>query len=133
MYIFVGLHAKYWIFCVLLEINSSSARSQIQVPGIAGSSPSTVRTVNDAVFVQALNKLQNQTILGHGDPARATLLYRVPQKSAWTVTLISLINVEPMITNFEKLHPPQNENPPSTLIDFLDFSTIHSLFIRVMY
>ena len=48
-------------------------------------------------------------------------------------TLISLINVEPTITDFEKFHPPQNKNPPSTFIDFLDFSTLHSSFIRVMY
>ena len=29
-------------------------------------------------------------------------------------TLISLINVEPTLTDFEKFHPPQNKNPPST-------------------
>ena len=45
-------------------------------------------------------------------------------------TLISLINVEPTLTDFEKFHPPQNKNPPSTFIDFLDFSTLHSSFIR---
>ena len=28
-------------------------------------------------------------------------------------TLISLINVEPTLTNFEKFHPPQSKNPPS--------------------
>ena len=48
-------------------------------------------------------------------------------------TLISLINVGPMLTDFEKFHPPQNKNPPSTFIEFLDFSTLHSSFIRVMY
>ena len=48
-------------------------------------------------------------------------------------TLISLINVEPTLTDFEKFHPPQNKNPPSSFIDFLDFSTLHSSFIRVMY
>ena len=48
-------------------------------------------------------------------------------------TLISLINVGPTLTDFEKFHPPQNKNPPSTFIDFLDFSTLHSSFIRVMY
>ena len=37
------------------------------------------------------------------------------------LTLISLINVEPTLTDFEKFHPPQNKNPPSTFIDFLDF------------
>ena len=26
-----------------------------------------------------------------------------------------------MFTDFEKFHPPQNKNPPSTFIDFLDF------------
>ena len=49
------------------------------------------------------------------------------------LTLISLINVEPTLTDFEKFHPPQNKNPPSTFIDFLDFSTLHSSFIRFMY
>ena len=48
-------------------------------------------------------------------------------------TLISLINVEPTLTNFEKFHPPQNKNPPSSFINFLDFSTLHSSFIRFMY
>ena len=41
-------------------------------------------------------------------------------------TLISLINVGPTLTDFEKFHPPQNKNPPYTFIDFLDFSTLHS-------
>ena len=40
-------------------------------------------------------------------------------------SLISLINVGPMLTDFEKFHPPR--------IDFLDFSTSHSSFIRVMH
>ena len=35
-----------------------------------------------------------------------------------------------MVTDFEKFHPPQNKNPPSSFIDFLDFSTLHSSFIR---
>ena len=48
-------------------------------------------------------------------------------------TLISLINKGPRLTDFEKFHPPQNKNPPSTFIDFLDFSTLHFSFIRVMY
>ena len=34
-------------------------------------------------------------------------------------TLISLINVEPTLTNFEKFHPPQKKNPPSSFIDFI--------------
>ena len=50
-----------------------------------------------------------------------------------TNTLISLINMGPTLTDFEKFHPPQNKNPSSTFIEFLDFSTLHSLFIRVMY
>ena len=33
-------------------------------------------------------------------------------------TLISLINVESTLTNFEKFHPPQNKNPPSTKLLF---------------
>ena len=37
----------------------------------------------------------------------------------------SLINVESTLTDFEKFHPPQNKNPPSTFIEFLDFSTLH--------
>ena len=37
------------------------------------------------------------------------------------------------LTDFEKFHPPQNKNPPYTFIDFLDFSTLHSTFIRFMY
>ena len=40
-------------------------------------------------------------------------------------TLISLINVESTLADFEKFHPPQNRNPPSTFIEFLDFSTLH--------
>jgi hypothetical protein len=32
--------------------------------------------------------------------------------------LISLINVESTLTDFEKFHPPQ-KNPPSTSIDFI--------------
>jgi hypothetical protein len=40
---------------------------------------------------------------------------------------------EVRLTEFEKLHPPQKKNPPSTFIDFLDFFTLHSSFIRVMY
>ena len=38
-----------------------------------------------------------------------------------------------MLTDFEKFHPPQNKNSPSTIIDFLDFSTLNLWFIRVMY
>jgi hypothetical protein len=49
------------------------------------------------------------------------------------LTLISLINVEPTLTDFEKFHPPQNKNPPTTFIEFLNFSTLHSSLIRVMY
>ena len=37
------------------------------------------------------------------------------------ITLISQINVGPTLTDFEKFHPPQNKNTPSTFIDFLDF------------
>ena len=53
-------------------------------------------------------------------------------------TLLSLINVEPTLTDFKKFHPPQNKNPPSTFIEILDVSTLHSSFqpasfIRVMY
>ena len=55
------------------------------------------------------------------------------QLSLICITLISLINVEPTFTNFEKFHPPQNKNPPSSFINFLDFSTLHSSFIRFMY
>ena len=43
-------------------------------------------------------------------------------------TLISLINVESTLTDFEKFHPSQNKNPSSTFIEFLDFSTFHSSF-----
>ena len=38
-------------------------------------------------------------------------------------TLISLINVGPKLTDFGKFHPHQNKNPPSTIIEILDFST----------
>ena len=48
-------------------------------------------------------------------------------------TLISLINVEPKLTDLKKFYPPQNKNPPSTFIEILDFSTLHSSFIRFMY
>jgi hypothetical protein len=27
--------------------------------------------------------------------------------------------VEPTLTDFEKFHPPQKKNPPSTFIDFI--------------
>ena len=37
------------------------------------------------------------------------------------------------LTDFEKFHPQQNNNPPYTFIDFLEFSNLHSTFIRVMY
>ena len=36
------------------------------------------------------------------------------------------------LTDFEKFHPTQIKNPPYTF-DFLDFSTLHSTFIRFMY
>ena len=35
---------------------------------------------------------------------------------SWSNTLISLINVGPTLTDFEKFHP-QQKNPPSTFID----------------
>ena len=37
------------------------------------------------------------------------------------------------LTDFEKFHPTQIKNPSYTLIDLLDFSTLHSTFIRFMY
>ena len=40
---------------------------------------------------------------------------------------------EVTLTNFEKFFPPLNKNPPSMFIDFLDFSTLNSSFIGVMY
>ena len=43
-------------------------------------------------------------------------------------TLISLINVESTITNFEKFHPPQKQNPASTFIDFLNIFQPPRLF-----
>ena len=56
------------------------------------------------------------------------------QVTDYTVpNLISLIKVGPTLTDFQKFHPPQNKNPPSTFIDFLDFSTLHSSFITGMY
>ena len=38
----------------------------------------------------------------------------------WTIltTLLSLINVESTLTDFEKFHPPQKKSP-STFIDFI--------------
>ena len=50
-----------------------------------------------------------------------------------TLTLISLINQEPTLTDLKKFRPQQNKNPPSTFIEILDFSTLHSSFIRFMY
>ena len=50
-----------------------------------------------------------------------------------STTLISLIKVGLTLTDFEKFHPPHNKNSPSTFIDFLDFSALHSSFIKVMY
>ena len=32
--------------------------------------------------------------------------------------------MEPTLTDFEKFHPPQNKLPPSSFIDFLDFSYV---------
>ena len=49
------------------------------------------------------------------------------------ITLISLINNDVTLTDFEKFHPTQIKNPPYTFIDFLDFSTLHSTVIRFMY
>ena len=37
------------------------------------------------------------------------------------------------LTDFEKFHPTQIKNLPYTFIDFLDFSTLHSTFIRFIY
>ena len=37
---------------------------------------------------------------------------------------------EVTLTDFEKFHPTQIKNPPYMFIDFLDFSTLHSTFIR---
>ena len=37
------------------------------------------------------------------------------------------------LTDFEKFHPTQIKKPPYTFIDFIDFSTLHSTFIRFMY
>ena len=37
------------------------------------------------------------------------------------------------LTDFEKFHPTQIKNPTYTFIDFLDFSTLHSTFIRFIY
>ena len=48
--------------------------------------------------------------------------------SGLTLTLISLINVEPTLTDFEKFPPSQNKNPPSTCIEFLDFSTLYERY-----
>ena len=52
------------------------------------------------------------------------LLQNVPNHypEHYPPTLISLINVGPTLTDFEKFHPPQNQNPPSTFIDFLDLA-----------
>ena len=43
-------------------------------------------------------------------------------------TLISLINVDPTLTNFGKFHPPQ-KNPPSKLIDYINTYIPTSTFI----
>ena len=60
-------------------------------------------------------------------------LLMTSHSSQLIITLISLINVEPTLTNLKKFHPPQNKNSPSTFIDFLDFSSLHSSFNRVMF
>ena len=80
----------------------------------------------DSVFDVYLIDIRNRVL---------TKTYLTPkiQQTKMLVTLISLINVEPTLTDFEKFHPPQNKNPPSTFIEFLDFSTLYSSFIRVMY
>ena len=44
------------------------------------------------------------------------------------LTLISLINVEPTLTDFEKFHPPQKKNPPSTFIDLTNIFQPPRLF-----
>ena len=46
--------------------------------------------------------------------------YNATSPELYGVTLISLINVEPTLTDFEKFHPPQNKNPPSSFIDFIN-------------
>ena len=43
-------------------------------------------------------------------------------------TLISLINVEPALTDFEKLHPPQKKKPPSMFIDIINIFQPPHLF-----
>ena len=43
-------------------------------------------------------------------------------------TLISLINVEPTLTDFEEFHPPQNKNSPSMFIDFMNIFQLPRLF-----
>ena len=49
--------------------------------------------------------------------------------SGYMDTLISLISVGPTLTDFEKFHPPQNKNPPSTprLLDGGNFSRTETL------
>ena len=46
-----------------------------------------------------------------------SLNYKVAYHSGMNLyTLISLINVEPTLTNFEKFHPPQKKIPPPRLL-----------------
>ena len=48
------------------------------------------------------------------------LLFNFPSFLLIWSTLISLINVKSTLKDFEKFHPPQKENPPSTFIDFIN-------------
>ena len=62
-----------------------------------------------------------------GSRYHSRFFVQVGHETIYVSTLISLINVEPTLTDFKKFHPPQYKNPPSTFIE------IHSSFIRFMY
>ena len=100
-----------------LYLQSSGQQSQLE-----SSSYSAVQQLLDNQLCSNLDLFMGKII----QLCNISLFQNIP-------TLMSLINVGPTITDFEKFHPPQNKNPPSTFIDFLDFSTLHSSFIRFMY
>ena len=69
-----------------------------------------------------LSELKDQLMIGWSNDISVQELIEILN------TPISLINVESTITNFEKFHPPQKQNPASTFIDFMNIFQPPRLF-----
>ena len=68
----------------------------------------------EAQEMEGLNEIMNEDDL---DSDEEEFFYKVPGMGLPQTTLISLINVGPMLTDFEQFHPPQkNIYPPRLLI-----------------